>query len=608
VTELGSRDKVDPVPVMSMRRRFRTLVGLFRSADRRLLAIIGMLILLDMIAQGALSLSLKWTVNGALSDRWTFATAAAVMGGLAGAVIGGAGRLYSNLQDWIAALIGIEVNRATVQLAASTPGIEHLERAEYLDQVQVVTQSGDGFVRAAFSVTDLLTLFARIAISVVLLASVHPLLIVVALAALPSVVLAPRAQRHIERATAAAAESRRAADHLHQLFAEPGPSMELRLFSCSDTLDHRADELWRYGTRIKFQGALRAAAVSAVGWIILVAGYVGAIAWVARQASHGQASAGDVILVAQLALQLRGNLAQTTASIRQVFTALRLADRFIWLQQHAESQAALFRGDTPAPSRIETGIRLDHVSFSYPGTDQPILRDISVHLPAGSTVAIVGDNGAGKTTLVKLLCRFYDPTSGTITVDDTRLTSLGAGDWSAHLSGSFQDYLRIESLARHSIGAGHPPNMNDTVSVQAALDRAAARDVIDTLTDGLDTHLGKTYTQGAELSGGQWQRLAIARGVMRRDPLLLILDEPTAALDAAAEQAVYERYAGAADRTRANGGIVVLVSHRFASVRMADLIVVLDHGTIAESGPHEHLIANGGPYARMFEAQAAAYR
>jgi ATP-binding cassette subfamily B protein len=281
--------------------------------------------------------------------------------------------------------------------------------------------------------------------------------------------------------------------------------------------------------------------------------------------------------------------------------------RLAWLEDYAASVAAA--GDLPAPAVLQHGIRVDHVSFAYPGTTRTVLDDVSLLLPAGSVVAIVGENGAGKTTLVKLLTRMYEPTSGSIMLDDTQLARLSAAAWRARLAGAFQDFFRFEFLARQTIGLGDVPRIDDESAVIGAVARAGAGDVVARLTAGLETQLGPTWPGGAELSFGQWQKLALARGFMRPRPLLLILDEPTAALDAETEHGLFERYAAALRADASDSGrITILVSHRFSTVRMADLIVVLDGARLVEVGSHDELMARRGPYSELYGIQAAAYR
>jgi ATP-binding cassette subfamily B protein len=255
------------------------------------------------------------------------------------------------------------------------------------------------------------------------------------------------------------------------------------------------------------------------------------------------------------------------------------------------------------------------VTFAYPGTSRVVLEDVSLTLPAGAVVAIVGENGAGKTTLVKLLSKMYEPSSGAILVDDTPLARVPAGEWRERLAGAFQDFFKFEFLARQTVGLGDVPRIDDERALASAVDRAGAGDVLAKLASGLGTQLGPTWPGGVELSFGQWQKLALARGFMRDAPLLLVLDEPTAALDAETEHALFERYAAALRRSpptdagaQDNGRITILVSHRFSTVRMADLIVVLDGARLAEIGTHEQLMATGGQYSQLYGIQAAAYR
>jgi ATP-binding cassette subfamily B protein len=281
--------------------------------------------------------------------------------------------------------------------------------------------------------------------------------------------------------------------------------------------------------------------------------------------------------------------------------------RLAWLEDYAAAVVA--RADLPAPSRLARGIRFEGVSFAYPGTERLVLQDLSLELPAGAVVAIVGENGAGKTTLVKLLAKFYEPTAGAIYLDDQPLARTSTEGWRPRLAGAFQDFFRFELRAWQTVGVGDGPRLEERPAVVAALQRAGADDVVANLRAGLETQLGPTWPEGVEVSFGQWQKLALARGFMREEPLLLVLDEPTAALDAETEHALFERYAAASAAGGAgNGRITILVSHRFSTVRMADLIVVLDGARLVEMGSHEELMARGGQYAELYGIQAAAYR
>jgi len=339
-------------------------------------------------------------------------------------------------------------------------------------------------------------------------------------------------------------------------------------------------------------------------WAIFAAAFVGAIVFVAIGL---RATSGQVLLVLAAGARLSAYIGATVGEIGFLRGFwMDGSRRLAWLEDYAASFAAA--ADLHAPRTLRAGIRLDRVSFVYPGTSKLVLDEVSVRLPAGAIVAIVGENGAGKTTLVKLLAKMYEPLSGSIVLDDTPLARVPSAEWRERLAGAFQDFFRFEFRARHSVGLGDTPRLDSEGAVQTAVDRAGAEDVVNRLKSGLDTQLGPTWPGGVDVSFGEWQKLALARGFMRDDPLLLILDEPTAALDAETEHALFERYAAAARGENLSGRITVLVSHRFSTVRMADLILVLDGARLVEVGTHEQLLARGGQYADLYKIQAASYR
>jgi ATP-binding cassette, subfamily B, bacterial len=337
---------------------------------------------------------------------------------------------------------------------------------------------------------------------------------------------------------------------------------------------------------------------------------VGAIVFVSS-GLHG--TPGQVLLALAAGSRLSAYLGATVGEIGFLRGFwLDGSRRMAWLEDYAAS--LMEYADAPAPERLVDGIRFEHVSFTYPGTDRLVLEDINLELKPGAVVAIVGENGAGKSTLVKLLCRMYQPSQGRILVDGVDLARIRADEWRLRLAGAFQDFFRFEFRARHSVGVGDVLRLDDEVAVTAAIGRAGADDVVEKLVAGIETQLGATWPGGVEVSFGQWQKLALARGFMRDRPLLLVLDEPTAALDAETEHALFERYAAVARGGHQNqegaseGRITILVSHRFSTVRMADLIVVLDGARVVEVGSHEALLAKGGQYAELYGIQAAAYR
>jgi ATP-binding cassette, subfamily B, bacterial len=253
------------------------------------------------------------------------------------------------------------------------------------------------------------------------------------------------------------------------------------------------------------------------------------------------------------------------------------------------------------PSRLSHGVRFKDVTFCYPGTTEPVLRGLDLFLPAGRSVALVGRNGVGKTTLVKLLAGFYRPTSGQILVDDTPLDEFDPADVRRHLGIIFQDFVQYEATARENIGFGRLSRMGDGSAVRGAAERAGAWELVRGLPGGLDAQLGRWFEDGHQLSGGEWQKIALARAFLRDAPLL-VLDEPTASIDAAAEADLFGRIAEIS-----GGATTLLIAHRFSTVRAADHIAVLDDGRVVEEGSHSELMAADGQYAHLFRLQAAGY-
>ncbi|HTW08501.1 MAG TPA: ABC transporter ATP-binding protein [Acidimicrobiales bacterium] len=347
------------------------------------------------------------------------------------------------------------------------------------------------------------------------------------------------------------------------------------------------------------------AAWQAAGWALFGGAYVGAVAYVFAVLHSPVASLLLVLAAGARLSSYVGGAVGEIGFLRGIW--VDGSKRLAWLENYASGLSGAAELDPPP--RLEHGVRLDHVSFAYPGTGRLVLQNIDLFLPAGSVVAIVGENGAGKSTLVKLLCKLYQPSRGQILVDDVPLARVRTEPWRERLSGAFQDFFRFELLAKQAVGVGDLDRFDDAGAVAAAVGRAGAADVIDQLSAGYDTQLGPTWPDGVDVSFGQWQKLALARGFMRPEPYLLILDEPTAALDAETEHALFSRYAEATrSGGTSSGRITILVSHRFSTVAMADLIVVLDGAHLVEAGSHDQLIARNGTYAELCRIQASSYR
>jgi ATP-binding cassette, subfamily B, bacterial len=495
-----------------------------------------------------------------------------------------------------------------MRLAGAVPGVEHHERQEHLDRISVLRSSFAALASALGNVIDGIAQVIRAVLTFVLLATLHPALIALPLFALPSLAAGRRAEQINQRAQLAGAAPARRSDHLWTLLTTPSAAKEVRVFGLGAELQAREREAFDCLTRIQVRAKAKAGLITAAGWTVFALGYVAAILFVLYRAAMGEATAGDVLLAVVLAGQVNFQVAGAVNLVGLLTQALHAVGHYRWLLDYRDERTR-DHGRRPSPTRIDHGIDLVDVRFTYPGTNTPVLTGIDLHLPAGSVVAVVGENGAGKTTLVKLLMRLYAPTAGAITVDGVDLADIELEQWRQRTAAAFQDYMRYEFIARHAIGVGDLDHHDDTGAVTEALERAGGSGLPGRLPAGLDTQLGKQFRDGTELSGGQWQTLGLSRAMMRTGPLLLVLDEPTAALDATAEHALFQRYAAGARRIAADtGAITVLVSHRFSTVRMADLIVVLDDGRVSELGDHRRLVANGGLYAELYGIQARPYR
>ena len=593
MTSSASHSPIGPLPpaLSSMWRLCR--LG-YRHEPRLMLAAF-VLALVAALPDALLALWLMWLATGQFR-------AAAIGLGLSAAgtwlLETTSVRVQRRFRDKV--MIALESHVAALQAKVVT--IAHHERPEYLDRLSVLRHQVFVLDHMYMSVFTTSGWILRLAVTIVLLVTVHPALVLLAVFALPTVLTStwrPAVERVAQERGAQAA---RLARHLFTIATTAPPGKEVRVTGIGRRLVTNRREAWEQWYRPVGAARWGSAAWHTLAWTVFGGAYVGAIVFVS---SGLRAPAAQVLLVLAAGARLSQYIGATVGEIgflRGIW--MDGSQRLAWLEDYA---AALVRtADGSAPDVLREGIRVDRVSFAYPGTSRLVLDNVSLMLPAGTVIAIVGENGAGKTTLVKLLAKLYEPSSGEILVDGTPLARVPASEWRARLAGAFQDFYRFELRARHVVGLGDVAHVDDEPAVQSAVERAGAADVIARLPAGLGTQLGPTWPGGVEVSFGQWQKLALARGFMRDAPLLLVLDEPTAALDAETEHALFERYAAAARADR--GRITILVSHRFSTVRMADLIVVLDGARLAEVGTHNQLMANGGQYSQLYGIQAAAYR
>jgi ATP-binding cassette subfamily B protein len=494
------------------------------------------------------------------------------------------------------------------ELAQGSRGIEHHERRDHADKLELLRNEGNPLHLGIEYAVYALSAAARLVLTVVLLARVQPSLLVLLAFGLPTLVLGRRVGTVIFRARERTAAEWRRSGHIIDLALRADASAEIRIFGLEEELARRQHASRLAIRREMDRARTRALALTLLGHVVFASAYVVALLLVVHGAVRGRHSLADVVLVVTLTAQVSAVVGQSAGMSRFVQRSAQAYNRLAWLRSLIGRLYPPRDEPAAAPSRLRDGISFRHVDFAYPGTDTLALRDVDLDLPAGTTVALVGENGAGKSTLVKLLCGLYDPTNGRIEVDGVDLARIPPAAWRAQIAAGFQDFLRLEFPLRQSVGLGDLEHCDDEVAVRAALVRADAEELATQLRHGLDTPLGRSLEEGAELSGGQWQKVALARAMMRRRPLLLVLDEPTSALDAHAEHALFERYASSArEVARSTGGIAVFVSHRFSTVRMADRIVVVDGGRIVEQGTHEELLEAEGVYAELFRLQAAAF-
>ncbi len=427
------------------------------------------------------------------------------------------------------------------------------------------------------------------------------LALIVFVSAIPSFLAQSQYAERAFRAVSRRAPESRLLNYLETLLTGNETVKEIKLFGLGEALLARYQELF-----IKFYLEDRAIAerrtLAALGWGLLSdLAYYGSYAWIVLRTLAGAITLGDMSMFLSIFRQSQQSIRSLLDNISRLYESNLFLDN---LMTYLELEPALVspKEGLTAPAPIRQGIEFRNVSFRYPGANSLVLRNINLCIQPGERIALVGLNGAGKTTLIKLLTRLYDPTEGQILIDGVDLRDYDLTSLHQRFGVIFQDYVRYQFSVRENIGFGQIDALDDFDRIQAAAERGGASPVIAGLPQGYDTVLGRRWEKGAELSGGQWQKIALARAFMRKAEVM-VLDEPTSALDAQAEYEVFQRFGELME-----GRIAVLISHRFSTVRMADRIVVLADGQIHELGTHAELMANNGAYARLFNLQAEGYR
>jgi ATP-binding cassette subfamily B protein len=572
-----------------------------RMAGGALVAIAG-----SVAAVAVSAVSARAAVDAAIAHRTGPAVTAAVIAALTYA-------LSLMLRTTVDNLINLTVDRVgRLQLhgglyldVSTVEGIDHLERSDYLDRLALLRRTFNGVMSWSWSILTAVERMAELAVMVLLLGTVTPLLGALLVFAVAPVLCDRRGQRVVHEAEVATEESNRLQQELFELSVQASSGKDIRVSGAADEIASRQRAAWDEVAAGRYRAQLRASAARLLGWLVFGAGFVGALGLVTYRTAHGTGSVGDLVLTILVASRLRQAMQAAVTSTMRTTAGARMVHNFLWLRDYVAAERARATGTLAAPPVLRSGLRLDGVSFVYPGTDRAALTDLSVAIPAGTVVAVVGEYGSGKTTLVKLLTRCYRPSAGSIQVDGIDLLDLDASAWRARSSAAFQDFGRFHTTVAESVGLGDvtaPPSR-----VEAAVRESDAHSLVSRLPKGLSTQLG-VHLGGVDLSEGQWQRIALARAAMRTDPVLFVLDEPTASLDAPSEEAIYAHHmTRARDIAARTGAITVIVSHRFSTVAGADLILVLHEGRLVESGGHAELLRAGGRYADLYGLQATAY-
>ena len=587
-------------------RAIGLVLGLTWRSSRRLTVQMVALSLLSTVSSALLAVALKFLVDAAVLQEGRTAAVGAAL-----AAVGLASAVASMPLGGMVSLVLTERSSAAydqhlVELVSRIPTLEGSSSSRYSSTLHLLTEE-DRFpsTSAVPAVVALAGTALMVLLTTAYLGSQRPLLALVPVAVVPLVWAGGRANKIWSRAREATAPSQHLAGELLRLATTPEAAKELRVFGSADQVLERhaaAERAVRTGLRraIVISSALHVAIWTGFGLL-----YGVTVLAMARRAASGAATAGDVVLVIVLTLAV---VVLTQGASWPLFTLGRVAaagERLRWLAQQGRVPASA--PSRPVPERLSVGIRLNGVEFTYPDAARPALSGVDVLLPAGSVVALVGDNGAGKSTLVSLLCGLRQPTAGAVLVDDVDLREIDPQTWRDRISATFQDFVRYELLTREAVGLGDLSRLDDQQALDSAAMRGGAADVLPNLPDGWDTQLGTRWANGRDLSGGQWQKLAVSRGLMREAPLLVVLDEPAAAMDPVAEHRLFEQFSNAAARARSAGAVTVVVSHRFSTARLADLVLVVDAGHLVEVGNHASLMAAQGLYSQLYSLQATSY-
>jgi ATP-binding cassette subfamily B protein len=514
-------------------------------------------------------------------------------------------RALGLVRSLLGARLGIDINVLILEKALALD-LRHFEDAEFYDQLTRARREASSRPLSVVSETfQLLQNLITLAGYVALLVRFSGLAVLgLVAAAIPATIVEMKFSSTAFRLRNWRSPDARRMNYLEYVLANDGHAKEVKLFDLGAVLLARYRALGETFYAEDRRLAIRRAAWAYALSLLATGAFYGAYVVMAIAAATGRLTLGDMVLYIAAFRQGQQAFQSILAAVGGMYEDnLYMSNLFQFLSIATTGTAPALPPAAAAGEAPEAGIRFEGVGFRYPGKTAWALRDLSLFIPRGQSLALVGHNGAGKTTFIKLLTRLYEPTEGRVLLDGKDLRAWDADALRRRIGVVFQDFNQYQLKLRENVGLGSVPHRDDEARILRAVDRGGASELMKGLEGGLDTQLGRWFKDGAELSGGQWQKIALARAFMREEADILVLDEPTAALDAEAEHAVFERF-----RQLAAGRTAILISHRFPTVRMADRIVVLEGGRAMEEGTHEALVAQGGRYAQLFALQAKGYQ
>jgi ATP-binding cassette subfamily B protein len=595
---------------------FKYLPGTFRlfwKASPRLAVVLGVLTLVAAVLPAAIAYVGKLIVDGVVAaakgggEEMLRGQVLRLVGLEFGLMLGSAlvDRSLALTRELLRANLGNLLNERILHKALELE-LRHFEDSDTYDKMQNARREANSrplsLVMHVFSIVRNLVTLSTYA---VLLVSLSPWSVVVlVVASIPAFIAEARLAAAGFRLYSWRAPEGRKLNYLEWILTRDNHVKEVKLFGLGPLVLGRYRQLFQ-----KFFDEDRALALKRMGWglglgVLSLGAFYGCYAYVANRAALGAITVGDMVLYLSVFRQGQASFQGILTSIGSMYEdALFMSNLFAYLEIPTGAERPRVVPALSPPRGRSNAIELRDLSFKYPGKEAWALRHVSLTLKPGEKLALVGENGAGKSTLVKMLLRLYEPTEGSILYGGVDLRDMDVEDLRSRFGAVFQDFVRYQFSVAENIGLGHVPALEDRNRIVRAADLGGASSVITSLPQQYDTMLGGWFEKGQELSAGQWQKLAVARAFMRDDAEVLILDEPTASIDAEAEHALFERFqALAADR------IAIVISHRFSTVRMADQIAVLHNGQVEELGSHDQLMAKGGRYAHLFNLQARGYR